>query len=81
MYTPQPNWNKAYNFIKENRIENDIVISSMPQFNKIFLNEAGYWIKYSYLGLTEEKSNTTNNKEFYVGAETINNIDELNYLH
>lgn len=76
-YTPQPQWNNAYKFIKTNKKSDEIVISSMPQFNKIFLGEAGYWIKYNYLGLTDKQSRTKDNKEFYVGAETINNLDEL----
>jgi len=76
-YTPQPQWNNAYEFIKINKIDSDIIISSMPQFNKIFLGEAGYWIKYNYLGLTDKQSRTSNNKEFYVGAETLNNLEEV----
>jgi hypothetical protein len=76
-YTPQPDWNEAYDFIKNNKTEKDIAISSMPQFNKIFLGIPGYWIKYNYLGFTDRESKITNNKEYYVGAEVINNLEEL----
>ena len=47
--TPQPNWASAYAFIKDNKKVGDLIISSHPHFNKIFLGEAGYWIKYNYL--------------------------------
>mgnify|MGYP001560218174 CR=1 FL=1 len=79
-YTPQPDWNKAYDFIKSNMENEDLVISSLPHFNKIFLGIPGYWIKYNYLGITGKESKTKDNKEFYVGAETINNLSELKEL-
>jgi len=76
-YTPQPDWNKAYEFIKSNKKDSDVVISSLPHFNKIFLGIPGYWIKYNYLGLTGRESKVVNNKEFYVGAEVLNNLEEV----
>jgi len=76
-YTPQPNWNLAYNEIKNNINNDEIVISSHPHFNKIFLNQPGYWIKYNYLGMEDTPNQTSDNKEFYVGAEIINNLEEL----
>lgn len=76
-YTPQPDFNSAYAFIQQNRKPGDIIISSHPQFNKIFLNEPGYWIEYNYLGLTSETNSLINNKEYYVGAETIHNTEQL----
>jgi len=78
VYTPQPNWTKAYNFIKENKKEKDLIISSQPVFNKIFLKEAGYWIKYNYLGL--KTKNDYLDQEYYVGAKVINNLSELQTL-
>jgi hypothetical protein len=76
-YTPQPNWNKAYEAIKENIKPDEIIISSHPHFNKIFLNQPGYWIKYDYLGLEKTVDQINENKEYYVGAEVINNLEEL----
>ncbi len=80
-YTPQPDWNKAYDAIKlDSRLRgNDmIVISSHPHFNKIFLNQAGYWIRYDYLGFEKDLGQPLeNNKEYYVNAEVINNLEEL----
>ena len=80
VYTPQPNFNKAYDYIKNNLQTGDIVISSHPHFNKIFLNQPGYWIKYDYLGLDNVASTTVNDKEYYVGAGVVNNLDELKKL-
>lgn len=76
-FTPQPNWNKAYEFMKTNGLEKDVIISSMPQFNKIFLGIPGYWIEYDYLGRSRKTVQYLHNKEFYVAAEVIKNLDEL----
>jgi hypothetical protein len=53
-YTPQPDFNDAYAKVRADKQENEIIISTHPHFNKIFLNEPGYWLAYSYL--TEEGS-------------------------
>lgn len=77
-YTPQPDWNAAYEYIATNRIPNDKIISSHPHFTKIFLNEAGYWISYDYLGLDNRTQyRTADDREFYVGAISIDTLDEL----
>lgn len=76
-YTPQPNWNEAYKMIQKNKKDDEIVISNEPQFNKIFLNEAGYYLKYTRDNITNQTSDTKDNKEFYVNAKIINNIQEL----
>ncbi len=76
-YTPQPNWNAAYGFIAQDKSANDIIISSQPQFNKIFLNEAGYWIKYDYLGFDHKEADITDDREYYVGAKVIDDLPEL----
>lgn len=77
-YTPQPDWNAAYEYIKTNRTADDITISSHPHFNKIFLREPGYWISFSYLGLDgRNEYRTPDNREFYVGASILDTLDEL----
>ncbi|MEI6529373.1 MAG: glycosyltransferase family 39 protein [Candidatus Falkowbacteria bacterium] len=76
-YTPQPDFNLAYAKIKENLKPDEIVISSHPHFNKIFLNQPGYWIRYDYLGMEDTNKTIKQNKEYYVNAEVINNLDEL----
>ena len=79
-YTPQPDFNAAYASIKLNLQPGDIVISSHPQFTKIFLDQPGYWIKYDYLGMEDTPNTILNNKEYYVGATVINNLAELQKL-
>jgi len=79
-YTPQPEWNTAYEYIKTNKKVNDIIISSQPQFNKIFLNQAGYWIQYDYLGITGVNNLIRDEKEYYVGAKIISNLADLKLL-
>lgn len=76
-YTPQPDWNAAYDFIKQHKNTDEIIISSMPQFNKIFLKEAGYWLAYNYLGMDDRTSRIKGGKEFYVGAQAISSLEEL----
>jgi len=76
-YTPQPDWNSAYDFIKMHKTADDLVISTQPQFNKIFLGEPGYWIKYNYLGIDSESSQVVNDREYYVGAKVIDDLEEL----
>jgi hypothetical protein len=76
-YTPQPDFNAAYNAIKSDRKTDDIVISSHPHFNKIFLNKAEYWLRYDYLGMEDTNKIITNNREYYVGASVVNSLEEL----
>ena len=79
-YTPQPNFNSAYAVIKNNLQDNEIVISSHPHFNKIFLNRPGYWLKYDYLGIEDNVSAINEDKEYYVGAKVIDDLDELKQI-
>lgn len=76
-YTPQPNWQMAYSYIRENRSADDLIISSHPHFNKIYLHEPGYWIKFNYLGFDDRNEYTKDDKEFYVGAKIIDDLAEL----
>jgi hypothetical protein len=77
LYVPQPNWNGAYAYISSHLTPDDIVISSMPQFNPIFLNEPGYWIEYSYLGLASKNPRVVNGHEEYADALVIPNLASL----
>lgn len=79
IYVPQPDWNAAYTFVKENMKEGDVVVSAQPVFNKIFLSQAGYWIKYSYSGkgYTPE---TADGREWYVGAKILDGAADVKAL-
>ncbi|MFM2423976.1 MAG: hypothetical protein RLZZ70_365 [Candidatus Parcubacteria bacterium] len=77
-YTPQPDWNSAYEFILNNNTPSNIIISSHPHFTKIFLNQAGYWISYDYLGLDNRTQyRTADDREYYVGAISLDSLEEL----
>jgi len=76
-YTPQPDFKKAYDYIKNNKQKDDIVISSHPHFNKIYLNTAGYWLKYDYLGIEDTPNTIKDDKEYYVNAKVIDDLKEL----
>jgi 4-amino-4-deoxy-L-arabinose transferase-like glycosyltransferase len=79
-YTPQPDWNSAYQFIQDNMSQDDIIISSHAHFNKIFLNQPGYWIRYDYLGIDGRTQWSQDDKEFYVGATIIDDLAELEQI-
>ncbi len=79
-YTPQPNFNRAYGFVKKHLKSGEIVISTQPAFNKIFLGRAGYWLKYNYTGVDKRANLVQNGREYYVGAQVINNLAELKKL-
>jgi Dolichyl-phosphate-mannose-protein mannosyltransferase len=77
-YTPQPDWNSAYAYIRANRRPEDIIISGHPHFNKIFLNEPGYWLAYNYLGYDDRTEyRTADNREYYVGALALDSVLDL----
>lgn len=76
-FTPQPDWSVAYGYIKENKKSTELIISSHPHFNKIYLKESGYWIRYSYLGFDNKAEYSQNDKEYYVGAKIIDDLAEL----
>lgn len=77
-YTPQSNFKEAYNYVKEKKSSQELIISSQPVFNKIYLQEPGYWLEYRYLGINDKNSYiSTDNREYYVGAEVIANLDNL----
>ena len=66
--TPQPNYKKAYSKIKQNGFkENDIVISSNPTMDLIYLGKVNYTIRWSLTG-REGDDMFENGKDVYTGA-------------
>lgn len=76
-YTPQPNWSGAYAYIKTHQQDGDITISTQPQFNNIFLGQPGYWLAYDYLGFDTKRQEVAGEREFYVGADTLRDLADL----
>lgn len=79
-YTPQPDFTAAYTVIQQRLQPEEIVVSSHPHFNQIFLGQAGYWLGYDYLGRVGAERPTLPETEGYVGARTIRSLDELQGL-
>ena len=75
--TPQPDWKAAYDVVRAEKKEKDIVISTMPAFTKIYLNEPGYWIAYQYLGKEDTYRYVQNGHERYVGALALEDLSSL----
>jgi hypothetical protein len=79
IFVPQPNWNAAYGFVAENRKAGDAIVTTQPPFNKLFLGEPGYWIRYSYNG-KDYMQETPDGREFYVGSRIVRDAEELKDL-
>ncbi|MEJ0053264.1 MAG: glycosyltransferase family 39 protein [bacterium] len=79
-YTPQPDWTGAYAYIKSHRVPGDAIVSSLPQFTKIFLGEPGYWVRYDYLGFDDPAAVSPDGRESYVGARVLDGLAPLQAL-
>jgi len=77
-YTPQPNFNEAYSYIKSRKKEGEITISTYAHFSKIFLGESGYWLAFSYTG--DDGPVAKNATDYYTNAPSIRSIEELENL-
>jgi uncharacterized membrane protein len=76
-YTPQPDWQEAYTYIKTNMTSRDVVISSHPHFTYLYLNTAGYWFTMDYLDTDSGTTTTSTSSDPYVSALPVQNIQEL----
>ncbi len=76
-YTPQPDFKSAYAYIKDHLKPTDLIISTQPQFNKIYLQQPGYWLAYDYLGRDRFDPASLDAREHYVNAEIIHSLEEL----
>ncbi|MES2668572.1 MAG: glycosyltransferase family 39 protein [Patescibacteria group bacterium] len=79
IFVPQPDWQEAYAFVEGVRTDADAIVTTQPPFNEIYLDEPGYWIRYSYNGKDYMKE-TEDDREFYVGAKIIDDVAELRAL-
>lgn len=75
VYTPQPDFNSAYNSIKKISDGSDgknIIISAYPKFNNIFFGNYGYGISYDETGRNKYLPKTTNDE-----IKIIYSLDDL----
>lgn len=76
--SPQPNFKEAYSIIKQDRQENDIIISPYTPLNEIYLGDKGLWLAISLTGKSAEiTNNIINGKDYYTAAPVIENSDQL----
>ncbi len=70
-YTPQPDYNSAYNAIKVSGFDpDDTIISPNPYIDIIYLGKADYVIPWSLTG-REDETNLLNSRDFHSGAKKL----------
>lgn len=70
-YTPQPDYNSAYNAIKVSGFDSDdTIISPNPYIDIIYLGKADYVIPWSLTGRGDE-TNLLNSRDFHSGAKKL----------
>ncbi len=79
IFVPQPVWDEAFAYVKSTRTPLEVVVSTQSQFNSIYLDTPGYWIRYSYNGKDYMKE-TSDGRDFYAGATIIGTLPELQAL-
>lgn len=79
IFVPQPNWSGAYAHVGASRQPGDVIVSTQSQFNSIYLDTPGYWIRYSYNGKDYMKE-TSDGRDFYAGAVVIGDLAQLTDL-
>ncbi len=76
--SPQPNFKEAYRFIKENKTEEDIVISPYTHLNKIYLQDIGILLPISLSGKTSQtQAIIERGFDYYTNAPVIESKEHL----
>lgn len=79
-YTPQPDFQSAYQFLQKSLKPEDSLISPYPYMDKIYLNRSSYALVISYTGKKGDDSITENKQEYYSGAPEISSIGQIDSL-
>jgi hypothetical protein len=69
-YTPQPKFNDAYGFIKQELTPDDYIVSAYPYMDLIYLGKSSYAIAISYTGRDGDTS-IGKSKEYYSGTKKL----------
>lgn len=76
-FTPQPNFKKAYEVIKQIGFdESKIIISPYTQMDKVYLGKSDYWLAIDLNGGSLERD-LLPEREFYNNAITISDVENL----
>jgi len=78
--TPQPNFQQAYEYIKYNIGEDDVIISPYPYMDLIFLDKFDYVLPISYTGDVDDVP-VHNGIDFYTGAPEIVDILKIQEIN
>ena len=79
-YTPQPDFQSAYQFLQKSLKPGDFLISPYPYMDKIYLGQSSYALAISYTGKENDGSITENKREYYSGAPEISSIGRIDSL-
>lgn len=70
-YTPQPNYTKAYSFIRQNGFnEADHIISANPVMDIVYLGRSDYFIPWSLTG-RDDSVNLIGDREYYTNTRKL----------
>lgn len=72
LYVPQPDWQRAYQYIEENRQSTDIIISPQTVFTNLYLGMKGYWLPFTF-----EWKGKLNSKDGYFDAPMISGLSKF----
>lgn len=79
--SPQPNFKKAYEVIKEDLTEKDVLITAYPYMTELFLNQSGLWVPFSISGHANESEWViVDGKERVTGAHVVVDFSELDNI-
>jgi hypothetical protein len=68
---PQPDFESAFRYIKENIRSGDMVISSYAHLHKLYLDQKGVWIATGHSKFESAEERMVNGSDYYVGAPVI----------
>ena len=71
-FTPQPDFKSAYEYVKANMQEDDVIIDAYPALGKIYLGKVDYGLKFSLTGREVDILNQTH--DIYTGVPFIDEI-------
>ncbi|HEY0907794.1 MAG TPA: glycosyltransferase family 39 protein [Candidatus Paceibacterota bacterium] len=76
--SPQPDFKTAYDLIRKNKKEGDIIISGFTQMHNVYLGEKGMWLKMNFNGpASGADAKVINGFDYYVAAPIIVDFEQL----
>jgi hypothetical protein len=81
--SPQPDFGAAYQYIRDNRTSDDIIISTYAHLSKIYLSDPGILLPISLTGRKSQIPVTAENRDWYTNTSTIglSDLKQFGSLH